>query len=691
MALPVFVTGKTQLLPRPISRLTLCDGGMARCLPVQTGERVMAGADFICGGVANGVRERLWMEARCFYSRERAQSRCWLWLLRTDGRIDAIHLPAQHFGDDARLPALVGELDAQPQQEHLVSTLFGDIVRLRDAPAVPMPRWAISWGHPAHQRLRAFAQHLDATTLHVLGELEAPGPFLGSVENYNRLASLPAQIRERRMQALLDFPPLVVPLLLRAHGWPSLLPDQYENHTPPARPPTYPPAVLHAIDHGRDLIGALAAHYRVGRALVRSKPMRTPWANLDEVRGVLRFLDAIPAHARPETRLALETWWPAAQALPVSGGEAEMLAILGNVFAKGWQATWQSTGLSAQEAPLRLRDCRDFLAAAARELVDSDPSRDIDTGMLGAAWLARRGLRSLVQASRRWHAQPMVPSTAPNNAINVAALPAILGEYADAGRHASERLTASALVAEGQAMAHCVGDYWPRCERGGDRILRLSLADGEQATAHFMLAGVDVDGPRYSLADIRGLANTESSPGMWSWAEQIEQVLNAPERDDARRQALTHARVCTRQASASRSGWVRPFDRTSRRELGQVIAWLHQHQRLDSRGDVLLEDEVAGAGYAAAADHLADIVAGDPLQLVREPANPHDPNAIRIEWHGHKLGYVPRRSNAGLARLLDRGKLLDTRLTCIVSGARNWPIIEFRVSSLIDDVEPSAR
>lgn len=54
---------------------------------------------------------------------------------------------------------------------------------------------------------------------------------------------------------------------------------------------------------------------------------------------------------------------------------------------------------------------------------------------------------------------------------------------------------------------------------------------------------------------------------------------------------------------------------------------------------------------------------GDPLTLVREPDNPHDANAIRVEWQGHKLGYVPRRDNAHLARQMDLGAAAEGRIT----------------------------
>ncbi|OGA38840.1 MAG: HIRAN protein, partial [Betaproteobacteria bacterium RIFCSPLOWO2_12_FULL_62_13] len=54
---------------------------------------------------------------------------------------------------------------------------------------------------------------------------------------------------------------------------------------------------------------------------------------------------------------------------------------------------------------------------------------------------------------------------------------------------------------------------------------------------------------------------------------------------------------------------------------------------------------------------------GDRLTLVREPDNPHDANAVRIEWKGRKLGYVPRRDNVHLARQMDLGAAVEGRIT----------------------------
>jgi hypothetical protein len=42
--------------------------------------------------------------------------------------------------------------------------------------------------------------------------------------------------------------------------------------------------------------------------------------------------------------------------------------------------------------------------------------------------------------------------------------------------------------------------------------------------------------------------------------------------------------------------------------------------------------------------------------VVREPDNPYDPNAIRVEVAGYLLGYVPRADAKELAPLMDAGR-----------------------------------
>ncbi len=70
---------------------------------------------------------------------------------------------------------------------------------------------------------------------------------------------------------------------------------------------------------------------------------------------------------------------------------------------------------------------------------------------------------------------------------------------------------------------------------------------------------------------------------------------------------------------------------------------------------------------------------GDALTLVREPDNPHDARAVRVEWNGRMLGYVPRAENDAVARQLDRGNRLEARIVRLTKHRDPWKRIEFEV------------
>ncbi len=87
-------------------------------------------------------------------------------------------------------------------------------------------------------------------------------------------------------------------------------------------------------------------------------------------------------------------------------------------------------------------------------------------------------------------------------------------------------------------------------------------------------------------------------------------------------------------------------------------------QERQGRVQMLVQNSpLAGFRHGEAADAWPDLRNGDELTLVREPDNAFDPNAVRVEWHGRKLGYVPRRDNAALAWAMDRGETLRARVS----------------------------
>lgn len=81
---------------------------------------------------------------------------------------------------------------------------------------------------------------------------------------------------------------------------------------------------------------------------------------------------------------------------------------------------------------------------------------------------------------------------------------------------------------------------------------------------------------------------------------------------------------------------------------------------------------LAGAQYYAADTLWDDLRVGDAVALVREPGNAHDANAVRIDWRGTKLGYLPRIENAAVAAALDRGELLEGRIAALVKHKNPW-------------------
>jgi hypothetical protein len=99
---------------------------------------------------------------------------------------------------------------------------------------------------------------------------------------------------------------------------------------------------------------------------------------------------------------------------------------------------------------------------------------------------------------------------------------------------------------------------------------------------------------------------------------------------------------------------------------GQV--WLAGYSLVGDDGRYLARDaaEVVSRGLhvttVAGTQHRAEALAaapagpGAPLELRRDPANEHDPNAIEVLAGGVVIGFVPRDLATALATDLDAGK-----------------------------------
>lgn len=100
----------------------------------------------------------------------------------------------------------------------------------------------------------------------------------------------------------------------------------------------------------------------------------------------------------------------------------------------------------------------------------------------------------------------------------------------------------------------------------------------------------------------------------------------------------------------------------------------------ETNAKILLQNSpLAGFRYYEGKRLWREMKVGDPLQLVREPDNSYDLNAVRVEWQGHKLGYVPRADNEALARFMDRGSKAEARITRLKKSRNPWQRMEFEV------------
>ena len=97
-------------------------------------------------------------------------------------------------------------------------------------------------------------------------------------------------------------------------------------------------------------------------------------------------------------------------------------------------------------------------------------------------------------------------------------------------------------------------------------------------------------------------------------------------------------------------------------------------------GQLLLQDSpLAGFQFHAGKKLWPQMRVGDRLMLVREPNNVHDRLAIRVEWKNQAIGYVPRRENSDVARLLDHDVKLIARISRLAESRDPWARVRFEI------------
>ena len=112
---------------------------------------------------------------------------------------------------------------------------------------------------------------------------------------------------------------------------------------------------------------------------------------------------------------------------------------------------------------------------------------------------------------------------------------------------------------------------------------------------------------------------------------------------------------------------------------GFALPALPQPKLETNRWKTLQISPVAGFQYHRGETLWPQLATGQPLTLIREPGNRFDQRAVRIDWQGEKLGYIPARDNAAVSQLLDRGEKLSALIVGLKKSHNPWERIEVEV------------
>jgi len=90
------------------------------------------------------------------------------------------------------------------------------------------------------------------------------------------------------------------------------------------------------------------------------------------------------------------------------------------------------------------------------------------------------------------------------------------------------------------------------------------------------------------------------------------------------------------------------------------------------------------AGYRFYGGDNASIRVGDELSLKREPSNVHDERAIEVYKGRCKIGYIPRKYNPVIAKMMDQDVKVIAKVEHVDAAAPPWERVKIKVYQLGD-------
>jgi len=86
----------------------------------------------------------------------------------------------------------------------------------------------------------------------------------------------------------------------------------------------------------------------------------------------------------------------------------------------------------------------------------------------------------------------------------------------------------------------------------------------------------------------------------------------------------------------------------------------------------IFHTKIVGSTFCGGQNLIPELDRGDPLQLVRDPENEFDTNAVQVRnENGDLLGHLPKDTAAEVAPLMDGGTEVKAKVAEITGGSGN--------------------
>ncbi len=91
------------------------------------------------------------------------------------------------------------------------------------------------------------------------------------------------------------------------------------------------------------------------------------------------------------------------------------------------------------------------------------------------------------------------------------------------------------------------------------------------------------------------------------------------------------------------------------------------------KSEILIQQSpVAGFQFYEAEQLWPLLKNGDSVELIAEPDNRYDDNAVKIMWNNYQLGYLPRGENIPVSQMLNRQIVLSARIGELNESRNPW-------------------